>query len=241
MTTFLERRIPADVAPGASVAPRFNTWIKQLRGGGEYRNALWSQPLRTFSVTYQARGRARLEDDLQRFLMETSGSLIGFRVKDWSDYRVTDQETGVGDGVRFWFPLVKSYGAFQRRIFKPDTAEVTVKVAGATLDPDAYLVDVTNGVVIMRNAPSAGQIVTWSGTFDVPCRFEDDAFDVMMQTEDIGGTGRIGLREIRLGDTSSDALYLGTRDYMVSYDIAELTGMFTLLDTHVNTNWGASQ
>lgn len=239
--SFLERRIPADVAPGGSVAPRFNTWIKQLRGGGEYRNALWSQPLRTFSVTYQARGQARIEDELQRFLMETSGSLVGFRVRDWSDYKAVGQLTGTGDGTTFWFRLVKTYGTFARRIYKPEPDTVTVQIDGEDVAAGDYAVDVENGAIVMRMPPADGARITWSGNFDVPCRFEDDAFDIVMQTEDIGGTGRIGLREIRIGDTSSDAFYAPTRGYLLEYDIAALTAMLGVLDTHVNTNWGASQ
>ena len=61
------------------------------------------------------------------------------------------------------------------------------------------------------------------------------------QTENFGGTGRIGLREIRVGDTSSDAFYAPLRGYMIESDIAALTGMLGALDVHVNTNWGASQ
>ena len=234
---FLEQLLPVTVAPGATSAPAFLTSIKQLRGGGEYRNALWRDPLRSFSVRYNARDVERIEDELLTFMFATSGSLHGFRAKDWSDFAVEDEQFAVGDGTTSWFRLTKRYGTYSRRIMKPDAATVTIKFDGSSVDPDHYAVDGVNGTVIFFEPPPVTTMITWSGEFHVPVRFEDDALPILMATRQTGMVPDIKLREVRVREDIDTDFYDDVIAILGSYDWTDVIDLGNIIEYTVNTHW----
>lgn len=234
---FLEDVLPVDIRPGATGGPGFSTTIKQLRGGGEYRNQLWRHPLRTFEVEYGSRTRQRIEEELQSFIFRTGGAFSGFRARDWSDYTATDEQIGVGDGTTFWFRLYKQYGTYQRRILKPDPNTVTIRVNGTTQDAERWVVDADNGVVVFRDAPPALAVIEWSGEFHVPVRFDADNMTINMLMHTKGTVSGVGLREIRLNEVIDTDEFDTIREYLAAFDRTELIAMLDALGIHVNTNW----
>lgn len=206
---FLDDQVlPVDIRPDARFAASFSTSIIALRGGAEYRNGLWAHPLRTFEVEYGARGQETIEDDILALLMTTQGALHGFRARDWSDHQARAALTGTGDGSTWWWRVVKPYGAYQRRIRKPDrSAPISVALDGVPLAPSQWKVDYDQGVLLFKTAPGVGVEVTWTGKFHVPVRFTDDALSVAMAYYRVGSVERLGLTEIRLrDDVDTDAL-----------------------------------
>jgi uncharacterized protein (TIGR02217 family) len=237
MTGFLEkRRLPVDVAPNTRSSPKFRTTIKRLRGGGEYRNGLWSDPLREFTIQYNARTKGRVEDELIDFIMETRGSLYGFRVRDWSDYQAVDEEVAVGDGTTYYFPLYKQYGTYSRRILKPIDSGFSVKFDGVAADIE-YFPDIVNGYVVFATPPKPNVVIRWSGTFDVPVRFEDDAIDIISHTDDIASVATITLVEERTRDNANPAGYEELRELLAQYSRAELYSFIDVLYEHMNVKW----
>lgn len=202
MTAFRDDLVlPIDVRPDARFSAGFSTSIVALRGGGEYRNAQWAHPLRSFEVEYGARSQEQIEDHLLNFLMTTQGSLTGFRARDWSDHRARNDIFGTGDASAWWFRLYKPYGEYQRRIRKPDPTEpVTVIIDDVPLPPTEFAVDYNQGVVVFKTTPTIGAVLAWTGKFHVPCRFADDALSVMMHYYRVGSVERVGLQEVRLRD-----------------------------------------
>lgn len=234
---FLEDVLPVDVMPGASSDPMFSTTVKRLRGGGEHRNQLWANPLRTFEIAYGSRSRERIEDELQSFLIKAAGAFNGFRARDWSDYQVTNEAIGVGDGVEYWFRLTKQYGTYSRRIMKPDPATVTIYVNGAVLDPDTWVVDGSNGVVVLLRPPGVGDVVAWSGEFHVPVRFDADNMTVNMMIHSKGAVSDLGLREIRVREAIDTAEFEMLIDVINAFDKTDLIALIDLLNPHVNVKW----
>lgn len=92
---------------------------------------------------------------------------------DQDDYQVTDQSFGSGDGATTAFQLYRSYGGFSEPIYSPTPTEI--KVGGAPTS--AYTLGAT-GIVTFNAAPAAAASLTWSGTFEFTCRFDDDSFDI---------------------------------------------------------------
>jgi len=234
---FVEDVLPVDVAPGASGGPMFHTTVKRLRSGAEFRNRLWQNPLRDFVVRYNSRTIERIESEIQKFVFKIGGAHLGFRARDWSDYTATDEQVGVGDGTTFYFRLTKSYGTYERRILKPDPATVTIKLNGVAVDADNWAIDGSNGVVIFLTAPGMNQIVTWSGEFHVPIRFDDDMTTITTLTSERGTLANVPLREVRVREVIDEDLYDQIRDYLDLFDKTELVEMLDILDTHVNINW----
>ena len=191
MSGFHDVRFPLGVAFGSTGGPERRTEIITLGSGREERNQRWAMSRRRFDAGTGVRNA----DDLQivvRFFEERRGRLYGFRFTDPLDHKsclpratiaATDQEIGVGDGVRDTFALIKTYGdvyaPYERPITMPRTATLVVEVDGLTrvLGGDFT---VTDGVIafLPHAVPPLGAAVTAGFEFDVPVRFDTDRLEV---------------------------------------------------------------
>jgi uncharacterized protein (TIGR02217 family) len=123
------------------------------------------------------------------------GRAHGFRFKDWNDFEAEDEWFGNGDNVTVDFQLVKTYTvdtqSYQHTITKPVAGTIRVFLDGVEKDegPGAgeWELDYTTGIVTMGTAPSAvgPEVLTWTGEFDVPVRFDDDDMKVSDDFEDL--------------------------------------------------------
>lgn len=180
MTTFLETpRFPDDIAYGSAGGPGFKTFVFEGHSGIEQRNVAWSRARGKWNVAYGIRDKSAM-DTVRALFYSVNGRAIGFRFKDWSDYELTNENIGTGDGTTRVFTIKKTYtsGAlsYERRIFKPVSA-LTVKVNGVTKTVSThYDIDYTTGILTftLGNAPTNGHAVTVTGEFDVPVRFDTD-------------------------------------------------------------------
>lgn len=193
---FTETRLLDKVSYGSQFGHSYSTRIRDLKSGHERRNGQWSHPKYRAALLYQN----LLEED-HRLVVSAHhacmGSLIGFRVKDWSDYKADSEVIGTGAGVEQELQLVKAYtfGPLQtvREIKKPVSGSVTIYEDGV---PIAATVDTATGIVTVT--AGVGSVVTWSGEFDVPMRFDSDDidFDVPSRSGDsLILTGNVGLIE----------------------------------------------
>jgi uncharacterized protein (TIGR02217 family) len=144
-------------------------------GGNEVRNARVSQSLLRFEISFPTSER----DDavfleVRNAYRATRGGLHSFKFKDWSDYQATDEQFGTGDGSTTVFSLVKTYAfgsaEHERRIYNP-VSPVALKGNGVTIGA-GYSVNYATGVVTFTVAPLAAVVLTWTGEFDVPVRFD---------------------------------------------------------------------
>lgn len=117
MAAFHEVIFPEDISRGASGGPMLRTDIVELRSGFEERNAVWKHPRHEYNVGF---GLRDLDDifRVKEFFLTRQGRLIGFRFKDWSDWKscdpnavigAVDQFQMTGDGAKTSFQLIKSY------------------------------------------------------------------------------------------------------------------------------------
>lgn len=169
---FNEERLLDHVAYGSEFGHRYNTRINELRSGVERRNAEWERPLARGAVIYQNLKQGDAEEVVAAH-HACQGSLVGFRLKDWSDYQANNEVIGVANGIAQQLQLIKTYhfGSFSnhRIISKPVKNSVAVYADGAQI---VASVNHRSGVVSF--SADAGSEITWSGEFDVPVRFEDD-------------------------------------------------------------------
>lgn len=196
---FNESRLLDCVSYGSQFGREFNTRITTLKSGHERRNANWSMPLGRYSVVFDL---LKPEDHkkVRDAHMASLGSLIGFRMKDWTDFQAEMEHIGTGTGAASGYGLLKSYHfgplTLQRPIAKPVEGTVTIFVDG---QPAAAVIDYTTGAVTI--AAPAGSQIYWSGEFDVPVRFESDRLDVDPIALTQGGyilSADVDLVEIRL-------------------------------------------
>lgn len=206
--SFDEVRFPENIGRGARGGPERRTQIVPLASGREERNASWADSRRRYDISYGIR-RA---DDLAAvvaFFEARNGRLLGFRFKDWSDFKscapsgapgATDQPLGTGTGAQTAFQLAKRYvsGArtWTRTIAKPVAGSVVVALGGVA-QGSGWSVDTATGIVAFAAAPGAGVAVSAGFEFDVPVRFDSDLMDVALDFERLGTIQSIPLVEIR--------------------------------------------
>src|ERR1700760_1076047 len=97
MTAFVEVQFPPEISYGSKGGPVFSTDIVSTFSGHEQRNINWQEARARYDVssgikTYQQ------GEGLIVFLRARRAGAIGFRYKDWSDYRAVNQPIGKGDG-----------------------------------------------------------------------------------------------------------------------------------------------
>lgn len=207
---FHDVRLPARLAFGSTGGVERRTEIVTLGSGFERRSTPWAQGRRRYLIGANLRS---LDDmaALTGFFEARRGRLYGFRFRDFADCKscapgaVTgplDQALGEGDGTRVTFQLVKRYGEgedpLERRIAKPVEGTVRVTVAGVELEPEAFEVDVTTGLVTLDAPPGTGAVVTAGFEFDTPVRFDADRIEVTLESFEAGRMAAVPLIEVRV-------------------------------------------
>jgi uncharacterized protein (TIGR02217 family) len=191
MTTFLEApRFPDNIAFGGTVGPTYLTVVTPVYSGRDGRVPAWSQSRVRFEVGRRCMNAADTSA-LDTFFRTVKGRAYGFRIKDWTDYVVTTAQgvlvPQITAGV---YQLAKYYvnGTLSetRLIQKPVVGTVAVYKNGALIASGLTL-DTTTGLVTISPTPLNTDVLSWSGQFDVPARFDVD--EMKKQIMDRNGPG----------------------------------------------------
>lgn len=177
--SFHDVRFPDGISYGAQGGPEFQTRIVTTGSGFEKRNISWDQARGRWDVSHGIRTQDQL-DELRDFFYARRGKAHSFRYKDWSDFEVTTDQFGLGDGTTVAFQLYKIYTSggvsYNRPITKPVTGTVATFINGVPQSGGNYSVNYSTGVVTFTSAPASGTIIAWSGEFDNHARFDTDHF-----------------------------------------------------------------
>lgn len=183
---FYEDRLLDCIAYGASGGPTFNTRKVAMRNGRVLRNAQRSRPLYRYSANYLNINEADHAEVVAAFIT-VQGACHGFRWWDRTDYQATAETIGVASGAAQTLQLIKTYsfssGDVVRNIRKPRTGEVTTYANGVSFVPTS--IDYTTGMVTFTRP--AGEVITWTGEFDVPVTFESDEMFFSIDNSTPGG------------------------------------------------------
>jgi len=215
-TTFIEApRFPDDISASSRGGPQWSTTVIETDSGSESRNQRWSYPRHKYDVAYGIRTNDRLENLLAHFHV-MAGKAIGFRYKDWMDYKscarantitALDCAIGTGTGALATFQLYKTYtqGAYvrSRKILKPIAGTIKVAVAGTEKTISTHwTVATTTGIVTFTggNLPANGEAVTAGFEFDVPVRYDIDELEINLDFY-LAGSAQVPLIELKYGDT----------------------------------------
>ena len=200
MSNFHEVRFPDAIAYGATGGPEYLTDIVILQSGFEQRNQSWDSARARYDVSTGIKNPTQAAEVIS-FFRARKGRAYGFRFKDWSDYRVTGQLIGTGNGTQTAFQLTKTYTSGGENETRPLKKPVsgTVKIyKDSILQSSGVTVDHTTGVVTFAAAPTAGVLITADCEFDVPVRFDTDRLAIRIQSHELFVWDQIPLIEIRL-------------------------------------------
>lgn len=176
-------RLPKEIELGAMRRDTMDLDIQIDDSGFEDINRNRSQFLCEYEVTYPMAGRSSANLlTVRNAFRATGGGEHSFELWDWADYSVEDQGFGEGDGTEDSFQLVKTYSfgglTHSRIIHRPvlDSGEVEsltfeIQADGSPVSSSAYEVS-DLGIVTFDTPPLLGVLLTWTGEFNVPVRFD---------------------------------------------------------------------
>jgi uncharacterized protein (TIGR02217 family) len=198
-------RLPEGIEKGSQFGPSFRNVIQEAISGNEQRFAQWAKCRGVGDLSY---GLLTSTDPLGDFSAILAmwrahfGSLYPWRFRDWSDYTATDELFGVGDAVETDFQLIKTYDpslillgsagilSYVRDITLLDGTP-TIEVEGT---PTVAFTISDSGLVTFDSPPTGD--LTWSGTFDVPVRFDSEQLPVVMNESDLLAIRSIPIKEV---------------------------------------------
>lgn len=155
--------------------PEFFTLSKTSPSGVDIAASLSAYPRWHFSLSYEYL-RAGAEGELEKllgFFLSCRGNAVDFLYRDPSDYKVSCQTFGVGDGRTVTFQLCHNIGGFIEPLC--DTVNETIYV-GDTQKDGGYTI--RDGIISFIAPPAAGKRLTWSGDFYYRCRFKVSSLEV---------------------------------------------------------------
>jgi uncharacterized protein (TIGR02217 family) len=198
-------RLPTQVEQGAQGGPLFKTTVLMAASGDEQRIPEWDIARGEWDIGYGINNKTTLLLVIG-FFRAVLGKAHAFRFRDWSDYQATDATFGTGDGSTTQFQLKIPYRSYQddettvvrtytRSIYLPASSPLTIKDNGSTVNPADYTLQ-TGGTILFDTAPTNAHILTWTGEFDVPVRFDIDKLPTAMLMDDVGSIRGIRIVEV---------------------------------------------
>ncbi|MGN7618500.1 MAG: DUF2460 domain-containing protein [Ehrlichia sp.] len=197
--TFNEIRFPEDISYGSTGGPEFSTSIVETNNGAEYRSVNLSHSRNKYNIIYSVKSEEQLLKLINFFYIH-KGRAIGFRFKDWSDYKAKRQKIGTGNGEQKNFQIIKTYKvdrhSYVRIITKPVVN--TVKIyCNNTLQTDRFFINFSNGQVQFDVAPDDGIEIYADYEFDIPVRFDSDYLPYSIDNYKQYNCNNIALVEIK--------------------------------------------
>lgn len=200
--SFSEERLPPELSLGCSGGPIWQTQVTVLDSGFEQRNSVWAEDKGEWDLGYANRDPEEA-DTLFQFFQARRGKLQGFRFRDWRDFQAINEPFGVGDVTTTVFLLRRTYTSggdtSEKIIPKPvaETVSIFLDDAAQTEGTD-YTIDDTTGAVTFASPPGADAVLTWTGEYDKPVRFDTDKLTMTWVTGTITTFGHLPVVEIRI-------------------------------------------
>jgi uncharacterized protein (TIGR02217 family) len=176
------------------------TDVQASAGDRETRVSSWTAPLMEWELHYDVArsgtidGAAYTEfEQLLGFYTARRGQNGRFLFDDVTDNQVVDEPLGTGDGVETDFVLSRTLGAHTAPIGRVNTIGA-VKINGVATA--AYTI--AGNVLTLATAPTAGQVLTWSGSYYWVARFADPETDFGNFANRFWDLKKIRLRQLRV-------------------------------------------
>lgn len=152
--------------------------VSGIRSGISLRSApLWQWDLsvdilRSRTVSGQVLSEM---ETLAGFYNSVAGPTMPFAYTDAHDNTAVLQKFGTGNGSSKTFQLCRSMGGFSEPVYLASVSSVYKN--GTIQSPASWSVS-PSGLVTLVTAPAAGAVMTWSGTFQWLCRFDEDSLSI---------------------------------------------------------------
>lgn len=161
----------------AKRSPMWNTDVARTVTGRRSALANFSYPIWKYELAYEVLRSDITNKEFQTlaaFYNRVNGPAGLWQFTDPNDFAAAAQGFGVGDGSSTMFQLVRAMtgqgaNAFVEPVWAPQTATIFVDDVE---NNDVTISDL--GLVTFNDPPAADAVLTWTGTFNWLCRFDDD-------------------------------------------------------------------
>lgn len=180
--------------------PMWKTLHQESVSGMDNPVALWTFPRWAYELPFSflRSDNVNLEwQTLVAFFNVVNGSALAFQFNDPDDNTATTQGFGTGDGVTTAFPLVRSLGGLGGFSFVEPVFAPTVTTIFDNGTPTVAYTLGTQGMVTFNAAPAVGHALTWTGTYNWLCRFDDDTADFEKFASTFWDLKKIGFTTIK--------------------------------------------
>ena len=192
--SFVEVQFPSDISYGATGGPMFLTDVVATVSGHEQRNSKWSQARARYNVASGVKTETQWQA-LIAFFRARRGKAVGFRFKDWGDFKAINQPLLSLGGTQY--QLVKQYvsgAAVSERIITKPVAGTVKLYRNSLLQASGWSIDTTTGII----TTSLTGTLTVDFDFDVPVRFDTDELALSLDSFNAGSWNNIPLIEVRV-------------------------------------------
>lgn len=162
----------------------FSTSCAITLSGRENRSSNINFPKRRYNLKNCKLSEVQFEI-FNSFFIARLGSRYSFRLKDYFDYKVINEQFGDADVQVGRLQLKKTYNdavsSFLRKITKPRKDSIKFWFNGVQVDE--WTVDYTAGIISFLKEIPQQTIITASYEFDVPVRFANDSFQYCLNND----------------------------------------------------------
>lgn len=203
--TISSYRLPDNIESGSGFGPSWSNVVQESIAGNEQRFARWTK---CRGVGDLSLGLQSSDDPIGDFraiyamFMAHRGSLYPWRFRCNYDCTAEDEPFGTGDGAETQFQLTMTYDPSEILLGIPGALfyvrNIALVVGIPIIEIDgvpttAFSLDST-GTVTFDSAPTGD--LTWSGTFDIPVRFDTDSLPIIMNAGTLAGIRSIPIKEV---------------------------------------------
>lgn len=200
--TFHETLLPEDIAEGARGGRGWSTDLVRNRGAHDKANQNWSVPLGAWDISYVNKSNVQTRQLLAFFLAVGQGKLNGFRFKDLKDCNVTKGQlrrlTSTTYQMVQRYRFVAGGQTYSIDVTKPEPNDTVLQIWLGNTETTAYTVNTSTGVVTFASAVPANVVVSMTGAYHIPVRFDMDEFEPIQTQRGYWNWTNVKLVEIRV-------------------------------------------
>lgn len=181
--------------PVKRTGPIFDTVIQDSYSGKQTAYSkrvtpkwMWELP---FEFLYSSATKLEMQT-LAGFYASVRGRARVFQYRDVFDNIAAGESFGVGDGLSRTYQLTRAMGGFVEPVFAPD-GPLTINVSGSPTV--AYVLD-PYGMINFDSAPAAGAPLSWSGSYNWLCRFEEDKIEFSNFMKDLWSADKVSFTSV---------------------------------------------
>lgn len=154
------------------LTPQHATKVLKAVSLKEQRALYSAYPVYSIGITYEFLRKSEFIAVMGFFNLR-HGNFDSFLFTNKDDSSVSDQLIGVANGTATQFQLVRTFGGFTEPVCNLDGA-ATIQVDGVTKTLGTHYTVSSSGLVNFVTAPTAGAVITFTGSYFWRVRFKDD-------------------------------------------------------------------